>query len=141
MPVTVTYDFTQVPAQQGNDRTYLRSMFERLHWRRVGGSVFRYEGVLQPDGTRYEDWLNHIAPALMFMRSYVVRRGLQMSFFTIDAASVSFLDHTDPQALLGTSAQAQVQLAQPTNPQCPPDAIERFLTAATNALPEPPQQP
>ncbi len=143
MPVTVSYDLTAVPQQQNNDRTYIRSMFERFHWRRVGGSVFRYDGVPQPDGTRYEDWLNHVAPALMLMRSFLVRRGLQMSFFTIDAASVSFLDQTDPAVLLGTAPTngADLPLTAPTNPQCPEGDVRGFVEAGINALPALPVPP
>ena len=138
MPVTVSYDLSQVPQSQNNDRTYLRSMFERLHWQKVGGSVFIYDGTEQPDGSRYEDWLNHVIPALMFMRSYVLRRNLQMSSFTIAASSVSFLDHKDPTAILGTPVTANPVLAQGGNQQCPANIVGSFLAAAIGALPAPP---
>jgi hypothetical protein len=101
MPVTVSYDLSAV--QDANDRNYIRSMFERFNWRRMGGSVFRYDGVDQPGGGKYEDWLNHVVPALMFMRSFLINKNIQLRFFTIDAASVSFLDHSDPAVLLGTA--------------------------------------
>lgn len=69
---------------------------ERLHWRRLGGSVFRYDGVSQADGTLHEDWLNHIAPSLMFPQSFLVARGITLKFLTVDASSIRFLDHSMP---------------------------------------------
>lgn len=69
---------------------------ERLHWRRLGGSVFRYDGVSQADGTLHEDWLNHIAPSLMFPQSFLIARGITLKFLTVDASSIRFLDHSMP---------------------------------------------
>jgi hypothetical protein len=40
MPITLSYD---LQTDDANHRTYIRSMFERFGWRRLGGSVFRYE--------------------------------------------------------------------------------------------------
>jgi hypothetical protein len=37
MPVTVSYDLADADY---NDRNYVRSMFERFGWKRLGGSVF-----------------------------------------------------------------------------------------------------
>lgn len=133
MPVTISYDLTQVG---NNDHTYLRSMFERFNWRRIGGSVFRYSGV-EVNGSAYEDWLNHVAPALMFMRSFVIRRGISLKAFTIDASSVSFLDHSDATALLGTAPMngTNVPLVNPTNTQCPEQTARAFVDAAISAVP------
>src|SRR5277367_2928321 len=73
MPVTLSYDVTNL---DNNERNYIRSMLERFHWQRLGGSVFRYDGVEQADGSVLEDWLNHVAPALMFLRSYALQHGI-----------------------------------------------------------------
>lgn len=132
MPVTISYDLSEAPNQ---DRNYLRSMLERFGWKRLGGSVFRYDGVEQPDGTKQEDWLNHVVPALMFLRSYIRSKNLQLKFFTVDAASISFLDHSDPASLLGTAPQDgnQIALVQPTNTQSAIGTIQAFVDTASQA--------
>lgn len=110
-------------------------MLGRFYWKRLGGSVFRYEGILQSDGTRYEDWLNHVAPSLMFLRSYLLQHNINLRFFTVDAASTSFLDHSDPLALLGSNPQSgdDINLAQPTNNQSSVSTIRSFINAGINA--------
>lgn len=132
MPVTITYDLETTDT---NHRTYIRSMLERFHWRRLGGSVFRYEGVQQGGGAAAEDWLNHVVPALMFMRSYALHHHVTFRFFTIDAQSIAHLDHSDSNLLLGNQPQDgnQIQLATPTNQQSAVATIQGFIDAATNA--------
>ena len=132
MPVTLSYDVTNI---DNNARNYIRSMLERFHWQRLGGSVFRYDGVEQADGTRYEDWLNHIAPSLMFLRAFLLNRRIALRFLTVDASSISFLDHSDPSIQLGTTPQSgrQVELASPSNDQSSERTIRDFLDAATAA--------
>lgn len=133
MPITVTYDLKQV--SDPNDRTWIRSMFERFGFRRLGGSVFRYAGVPGATGELVEDWLNHVAPALMLFRSFVLKRGLTLERFTVDAQSIAFLDHSDETLLLGTAIQdgATIALVPPTNPQAGEATVRDFVTAATNA--------
>jgi hypothetical protein len=132
MPITISYDLR---TDDTNQRTYVRSMLERFHWRRLGGSVFRYEGVRQEDGTLYEDWLNHVAPSLMFLRSFLLSHGIRLRFLTVDASSISFLDHSDRDFPLGTAPQngPQINLADPTNPQSSEIRISEFVDAATAA--------
>lgn len=132
MPVTVTYDLANATT---NQRTYFRSMLERFHWHRIGGSVFRYDGEPQVDGTREEDWLNHVVPALMFLRAYALNNGITLRFFTLDASSVAFVDHSDPDVLLGRQPQTgpDLPLTQPTNAQSSEQTIRNFVDAATNA--------
>ena len=131
MPVTMSYDLTGAPIQ---DRNYLRSMLERFHWNRLGGSVFRYDGIAH-SGTKQEDWLNHIVPALMFFRSYILSKNLKLKFFTVDASSTSFLDHSDPKSLFGTAPEAgpQLPLASPTNTQSAESTIRTFVDQASQA--------
>jgi hypothetical protein len=133
MPVTISYDLA---AADSNDRNYIRSMLERFRWRRLGGSVFRYDGVAQDDGSTNEDWLNHVVPSLMFLRSFILRKQLQLKFFTVDAASISFLDHSDPQALLGTAPVAgqHLDLAEPSNKQSAEGTVRSFIDAAKDAI-------
>jgi hypothetical protein len=109
-------------------------MFERFGWRRLGGSVFRYEGVRQ-DGEMYEDWLNHIVPALMFMRSYIVERDLDLSFFTVSASGSSFIDNSDPGNSYGNQPLDGDNLndIQPTNEQSSIRTIRQFIDEACQA--------
>jgi hypothetical protein len=110
-------------------------MFERFHFKRLGGSVFRYNGIESDEGDYFEDWLNHVAPAIMFFRSFILSKGITLKFFTIDASSVSMLDHSDPSALYGASLEngSNLSLAQPTNPQSSEKVIRDFIDAAMTA--------
>jgi hypothetical protein len=49
MPITISYD---LQTDDTNHRNYIRSMFERFGWKRLGGSVLRYEVT-----DDQEDWL------------------------------------------------------------------------------------
>ena len=97
--------------------------------------MFRYDGVEQEDGSRYEDWLNHIAPSLMFLRSFLLDRDITLRFLTIDASSISFLDHSARALQLGTAPQTgdEIVLADPTNPQSSEAKIRSFVDAAVTA--------
>ncbi len=133
MPIIVSYDLTDV---DNNNRNYIRSMLERFHWRRLGGSVFRYDGIVnQTDGTQYEDWLNHVIPSLMFLRSFLISRNITLRFFTVDASSTSFLDHSDLGQLYGTAPQrgSDLLFATPTNSQSSENAIRACVEAAIQA--------
>jgi hypothetical protein len=79
MAITLSYDLSDADS---NQRNYIRSMLERFRWRRLGGSVFRYEGR-DIDGKSQEDWLNDVIPALMFLRSYAVKKEITFKFFTL----------------------------------------------------------
>jgi len=131
MPVTLSYDLKGASSDR---RNYLRSMLERFGWKRLGGSVFRYSGR-KSDGGLQEDWLNDIAPSLMFFRSYVRRHKLSLTRFTIDAQGVSFLDHSDKAAKVGRSilAGGKMALKTPTNPQSSEKTIRSFIDAAEEA--------
>lgn len=134
MPVTLSYDLRDV---SDNDRTYVRSMLERFHWRRLGGSVFRYDGVLNDaDGTLYEDWLNHIVPSLMFFRAFLLSRNITLRFFTIDVSSTSFVDWSDPTLLYGNAPNPSTNISfnQPTNEQSSINLIRQFIDQTTVTL-------
>lgn len=133
VPVTLSYDIT---TPDNNQRTYIRSALERFHWRRLGGSVFRYDGVVV-NGERVEDWLNHVIPALAFFRAYVQQHNIALNAFTIDAHSVAMLDLSDPQAPFGAGIQdgTALILATPTNPQSSESALRAFVNGVSAAAP------
>lgn len=134
MPVTITYDLRDADT---NQRNYVRSMFERLHWRRLGGSVLRYSGEEQPDGSMQEDWMNHVAPALMLFRAYLIKHAITLKFFTLDTSSVAHVDYSDPGLPLGHQPQVgeDIAFATPTNAQSSEAALRDFVNAATIAAP------
>lgn len=127
MPVTISYD---LKTDDTNQRSYLRSMFERFGWKRLGGSVFRY-----PEAGQDEDWMNSVIPALMFFRSYILKNNIEIKFFTLDANSISMLDKSDPDLTLGISPQKGqgLTLAEPTNQQSSIKTLRDFVDAAISA--------
>lgn len=48
-----------------------------------------------------EDWLNHVIPALMFFRSYVLSKNMNLEKFTLHSNSEEFVDVSDPDIKLG----------------------------------------
>lgn len=128
VPVTLSYDLQNASSSQ---RNYIRSMFERFGWRRLGGSVFRYSGqvinhILQ------EDWLNDVVPSVMFFRAYVMHHNIEVGSFTLDAMSVSRLEHG-----FGRPPKTgfDLVLKTPTNAQSSERAIRYFVDAITAASP------
>ncbi len=121
MPITVSYDLTDADT---NERNYIRSMFERFGWERLGGSVFRYE---KKDDE--EDWLNEVVPALMIFRSYVIAKGIEITFFTLDTHSVARIDWSDSDKLLGDTPEDGdgIALTTPTNNQSSEKRIRRSV--------------
>jgi len=108
-------------------------MFERFGWRRLGGSVFRYAGR-KIKGVMQEDWLNDVAPAVMFFRSYVLGNSIQVKSFTLDAMSVSRVDcsvapHFGRRPRNGTA----LSLKRPTNAQSSEKKLRDFVDAAIAA--------
>lgn len=121
MAITLSYDLI---TDDANHRTYIRSMFERFGWTRLGGSVFRYE-----KGSKQEDWLNEVAPSIVLFRSYVLANNITVRFFTLDAVSVARIDHSDPGKLLGSQPLLgkDIPLHTPTNPQSSIKRLRRAL--------------
>ena len=128
MPVTISYD---LKTEDPNHRSYIRSMFERFGWRRLGGSVFRYEGK----GSGQEDWLNEVVPAIMFFRSYVLAKKIGIKFFTLDAGSITRLDFSESPAV-GTKprSSSSLKLHKPRNQQSAEKTIRSFMKSAVLSL-------
>lgn len=83
MPIIITFD---LPGDtDANDRARIRVAFQRLRWEFVGGTAYRYPRI--GDDHPSEDWFNHVAPALMYLRSLTQRQGINVSRFSIDACS------------------------------------------------------
>jgi len=129
MPVTVSYDLRDA---ENNQRTYIRSMFERFGWKRLGGSVFRYASTTRGQ----EDWLNDVVPALMFFRSYVLHHGIVVRYFTLDTQAVTHIDFSDPAVPLGRQPLSgdQLRMRTPTNNQSSEERIRRFVDSAADVI-------
>jgi hypothetical protein len=85
MPVLLTYDLEGAGPAEFNR---LQSMFERLGWEKLGGSSYRYPR-LGTTGQPVEDWLNHVVPALMLFRTFVIKSSSDLRQFTLDVQSSS----------------------------------------------------
>ena len=133
MPVTISYDLANA---DGPHRNYIRSMFERFAFERLGGSVFRYNGRVK-NKRREEDWLNDVVPAIMFFRSYVLKHEIQVRFFTLDTTSIARIDFSDPGATVGTQplSGGDLALKAPTNKQSSERRIRRLVDACVDVLP------
>lgn len=86
MPVLFTFDLSDAPSV---DRNRIQSFFERLGWQNLGGSAYRYPRLGAQITHPTEDWFNHVIPALMLFRSYVLTSGNDLPKFTIDVQSSS----------------------------------------------------
>jgi hypothetical protein len=128
MPITVSYDLSAADTAQ---RNYIRSMFERFCWTRLGGSVFRYD---LKDDTGQEDWLNDVVPALMIFRSYCLAKNIEVKFFTLDTSSVTRLDASDPGAVVGTKIETGdgKRFCTPTNNQSSIKRLRRAITVVVD---------
>jgi hypothetical protein len=106
MPITVTFDLPQ--NVEANDRNRLRVAFRRFGWETIGGTAYRYPPLNPAPGNALnaEDWFNHVIPALMYMRSLIEQRTINVTNFTIDAFS-----STGARAGVGP----QIQAAQAIN--------------------------
>jgi hypothetical protein len=132
MPLTLSYDLEELDP---NQRNYVRSMLERFGWIRLGGSTFRYLGRQHEQKGLIEDWLNDVAPSLMYLRSYVLSIGAQLRFFTLDAQGSSLIDFSDPTATVGWQATSGegIVLQEPSNNQSSENRIRNFINAARDA--------
>lgn len=138
--ITLTFDMEKPNKANSNDHQELRSALERFNWMRMGGSVFIYAGA---------DWLNEVVPALMFFRSFVLKRKIKLQKFTLHADSFTVVDSdaedANPDPFVGRrlkSPFARLPLPgdqlilndKPTSPQCSPRHLREFVTACTDAV-------
>ena len=84
MPIVFTFDLTGAPPV---DRNRIQSFFERFGWQNLGGSAYRYPRLGAEREHPVEDWFNHVIPALMLFRAYVITSGREMPRFSLDVQS------------------------------------------------------
>lgn len=85
MPIVITFD---IEGAEPLERNRIQSFFERFGWENLGGSSYRYPR-LGTDHQPVEDWFNHIIPALMLFRSYLLSSGRMLTKCTLDVQSSS----------------------------------------------------
>jgi hypothetical protein len=129
MPVIVTFDIQGAPPVE---RNHLQSAFERLGWETLGGTAYRYPrlGAHQPT----EDWFNHVIPALMLIRSYLLKSGRPLTRFTLDAQSSTGMNQGAGYGTVPLTS-GQVPMYQPGNLQFGEANLRTWLDVVTNAYP------
>ena|SRR6266481_1689200 len=107
MPATFTFD---IEGAEKTDWNRIQSAFEQLGWQHLGGSSYRYD---QPT----EDWLNHVIPALMLFRSFILsRRTANLKNFTLDLqGSTSYSPKTKAPGAASPLRAARMKLYQTGN--------------------------
>jgi len=123
MPVVITFDIAAAPS---GERNRIQSFFERFGWENLGGSSYRYP-KLGTDDQPVEDWFNHVIPALMLFRTYLISSGRQLTKCTLD---VSTSTGYSPNTNYGNPPLpgAAVPLYQPTNLQFGEQRLRDWLT-------------
>ncbi|HET6881588.1 MAG TPA: hypothetical protein VFI31_15600 [Pirellulales bacterium] len=85
MPVTLSFKLEQTTA---HEQAELSSVFERFGCESLDTTTFRYPALATGnEPSTPEDWFNHVVPALMLFRSYVLAQRLIVKTFTLDAHS------------------------------------------------------
>jgi hypothetical protein len=85
MPIVITFDIQGAPPVE---RNRIQSFFQRFGWENLGGSSYRYPRLGTVDQP-VEDWFNHVVPALMLFRAYLLSSGRPLTKFTLDVQSSS----------------------------------------------------
>lgn len=92
MPVVIAFD---IAGASSTERNRIQSFFERFRWENLGGSSYRYP-KLGTDDQPVEDWFNHVIPALMLFRIYLLSSGRSLTKCTLDAsASTGYSPNTN----------------------------------------------
>ena len=100
MPIIVTFDIKKID-KNGHPR--LKSMFKRFGWQAIGGSVFKYPS--SEKSNEPEDWLNHVVPALMLLRTFVIAKELSLDSFCLSASSFTEVQRTPRRGRLPTNTK------------------------------------
>lgn len=124
MPVVITFDIQAAPPIE---RNRIQSSFERFGWENLGGSSYRYPRLGTNDQP-VEDWFNHIIPALMLFRTYLISSGRQLAKCTLDIQSSAGYS---PNANYGNPPLpgTTVPLYQPTNAAFGEKNLRDWLTS------------
>lgn len=114
MPVVFTFDIqkgTGGPVEYNR----IQSAFERLGWEHLGGTAYRYPKLGAEKEHPVEDWFNHVIPALMLFRTYLLKSEHTLTKYTLDIQSSAGMNQPN----LGTPPVAgdKMTLYEPSNQQ------------------------
>jgi hypothetical protein len=130
MAILLSYNFS---GAQPINNNHLQSMLERFGWQSVGGSSYRYPPI-DKEPLFPEDWFNAVVPALMCFRAYVLKLGLTLSHFSLDAHSSTGYSQTSTQ-VPPASGNSVVLTKDNVNQQFGEKNLRDWLDAVTNAIP------
>ena len=113
MPIVFTFDIRGAPPVE---RNRIQSFFERFVWQNLGGSAYRYPRLGVEREHPVENWFNHVIPALMLFRVYVVESGRELTSYTLDIQSSAGMN---PYTGFGTPPEEahEINLYPPNNSQ------------------------
>ncbi|SRR6266568_2843503 len=134
MPITITFDIVTRTLRDANDRNRIRQAFQRFGWETIGGTAYRYPPLNVAPGNPppVEDWFNHVIPALMYMRSLVERKRIQLRNFTIDAvSSTGWRGGVGPH--IQPSAEFQMQPITARRDVLSEERLRQWLVSTVNA--------
>ena len=124
--MSVHFDFDLTGAAP-SERNLIQSFFERFGWQHTGGSSYSYprQGS-QSDNLAEEDWFNHVIPALMLFRAYIVDSGRELPKFTLNVQSSTSRDMSSG---LGTPPLRgnDIELHEPSNRQFGESNLRQWL--------------
>ena len=83
MPGTFCFELDAAPYASNQ----IGSLIERLGWERLDARTYRYPRLSDRTAGELEDWFNHVVPALMLFRSYVLTKHLPVKALTLDVQS------------------------------------------------------
>ena len=113
MPIVLTFDLRGAST---TERNQIQSFFERFGWQNLGGSAYRYPRLGSEQEHPVENWFNHVIPALMLFRSFVVDSERELTKYTLDIQSSAGMN---PETGFGTPPEAghAINLYPPNNSQ------------------------
>ena len=132
MPIVITYD---IEGGSSTDHNRVQSLFERFGWENLGGSSYRYPSLGSDQPT--EDWFNHVIPALMLFRAFMLKlqsKGKKLRKFSIDSqSSTGHNPVTVSGTVFGTPplAASGVRLYKPKNNQFGAKKLRQWLSSVT----------
>jgi hypothetical protein len=123
MPIMFSFDLGDTEPVHYNR---LQSMFERLHWQRLGGSCYRFPSVGRHNTP--EDWLNYVVPALMMFRNYTLQHNVHVQRFSLDANASTGYSHSPA---FGSRMRRHPPLATPVGQAFARGHLRNWLADAT----------
>jgi hypothetical protein len=127
MSIMFSYNLTGATSDQTNR---VQSIFERFGWENVGGSCYRYP-PLQPTPPA-EDWLNNVIPALMLFRAFILKQGITVERYSLDAQSSTGYSGSYSNPI---QAAGNIKLFTPKQPQFGLKHLKAWVDGTATSIP------